>query len=205
MALRGRTLDLKVSDDGVGGATAEGGSGLRGLMDRVEALGGSFELDSPPGGGTRVAASIPLAPWRDAREPFLEFGHDGDEGGGEQLIRLVLEGKKTAAISLARELVLEGGAPRIGQQLPVMDHEDRRWAMVGVGAHRRGAVRPDRLRRGGARHRRVSSIEDWRADQRSFYDGCRDETAVLLGEPGWRLTDEEPMVIVWFRVVDEPA
>ena len=132
VALRGRTLDLEVSDDGVGGATADGGSGLRGLLDRVEALGGSFELDSPPGGGTRVGASIPLAPWRDAREPFLEFGHDGDEGGGEQLIRLVLEGKKTAAISLAREWDLEGGAPRIGQQLPVMDHEDRRWATVEI-------------------------------------------------------------------------
>jgi uncharacterized protein YhfF len=48
----------------------------------------------------------------------------------------------------------------------------------------------------------ISSIDDWRADQRSFYDGCRDETAVLLGEPGWRLTDEEPMVIVWFRLVE---
>ena len=206
VALRGRTLDLTVSDDGVGGATADGGSGLRGLLDRVEALGGSFELDSPPGGGTRVAASIPLAPWRDAREPFLEFGHDGDEGGGEQLIRLVLEGKKTAAISLAREWDLEGGAPRIGQQLPVMDHEDRRWATVEIvriavvpfGQIDSEVVVPETAG--------ISSIEDWRADQRSFYDGCRDETAVLLGEPGWRLTDEEPMVIVWFRLVDaEPA
>ncbi len=151
-------------------------------------------------------ASIPLAPWRDAREPFLEFGHDGDEGGGEQLIRLVLEGKKTAAISLAREWDLEGGAPRIGQQLPVMDHEDRRWAMVEIvriavvpfGQIDSDVVVPETAG--------ISSIEDWRADQRSFYDGCRDETAVLLGEPGWRLTDEEPMVIVWFRLVDaEPA
>ena len=42
----------------------------------------------------------------------------------------------------------------------------------------------------------------WRAIRRSYYDGCRDEIAMLLNEPGWRLTDEEPMVVVWFRVVE---
>jgi len=51
-------LELDVSDDGVGGARANG-SGLLGLSDRVEALGGSFELASPPGGGTRISARIP--------------------------------------------------------------------------------------------------------------------------------------------------
>jgi signal transduction histidine kinase len=50
---------VEVEDDGVGGADAGKGSGLRGLADRVEALGGRFELQSPPGGGTVVRASIP--------------------------------------------------------------------------------------------------------------------------------------------------
>ena len=36
------------------------GSGLRGLADRVEALGGTLQVDSPPGGGTRVTAELPL-------------------------------------------------------------------------------------------------------------------------------------------------
>ena len=53
-------LRIVVADDGVGGATATPGSGLEGLRDRVEALGGRFGLDSPPGGGTRVSAAIPL-------------------------------------------------------------------------------------------------------------------------------------------------
>jgi uncharacterized protein YhfF len=44
--------------------------------------------------------------------------------------------------------------------------------------------------------------EDWRAAQRALYDGCREEMAVLLEEAGWRLTDEEPMVVTWFRLVD---
>jgi PAS domain S-box-containing protein len=55
-----RCLDLSVRDDGVGGADATGG-GLRGLADRVEALGGALTLDSPAGGGTRIRAQIPLA------------------------------------------------------------------------------------------------------------------------------------------------
>jgi signal transduction histidine kinase len=48
-----------VSDDGVGGAEAGRGSGLVGLADRVEALGGRLHVESPPGRGTRLAAEIP--------------------------------------------------------------------------------------------------------------------------------------------------
>ncbi len=50
---------IEVADDGVGGAEAEGGSGLRGLADRVEALGGHLRLDSRIGSGTTVRAEIP--------------------------------------------------------------------------------------------------------------------------------------------------
>jgi signal transduction histidine kinase len=52
---------LTVSDDGVGGADAAQGTGLRGLADRVEALGGHLDIDSPAGRGTRVRAVIPCA------------------------------------------------------------------------------------------------------------------------------------------------
>ena len=51
---------IEVADDGVGGADAAGGSGLRGLADRVAALEGTLTVESPPGGGTRVSAEIPL-------------------------------------------------------------------------------------------------------------------------------------------------
>ena len=52
-------LVVEVADDGVGGADEEGGSGLRGLADRVEALDGRLRVWSPQGGGTRVRAEIP--------------------------------------------------------------------------------------------------------------------------------------------------
>jgi len=51
---------LEISDDGVGGASLDRGSGMRGLADRVDAFGGAFRLDSPSGAGTRLACQIPL-------------------------------------------------------------------------------------------------------------------------------------------------
>jgi PAS domain S-box-containing protein len=56
----GATLRAEIEDDGIGGAEASTGSGLVGLIDRVEALGGRFALDSPPGEGTRIAIELPL-------------------------------------------------------------------------------------------------------------------------------------------------
>jgi signal transduction histidine kinase len=58
---RGDRLVVEVVDDGVGGADTELGSGLRGLADRVEALGGRLRVWTPVGHGTRVQADIPCA------------------------------------------------------------------------------------------------------------------------------------------------
>ena len=52
-------LRLVVVDDGIGGATVAGGTGLIGLTDRVEAQGGTLLVYSPPGAGTRLEAEIP--------------------------------------------------------------------------------------------------------------------------------------------------
>jgi signal transduction histidine kinase len=54
-------LLLSVRDDGVGGADAARGSGIVGLNDRVEALGGRFALESPPGRGTTISVELPIA------------------------------------------------------------------------------------------------------------------------------------------------
>jgi signal transduction histidine kinase len=52
-------LTVEVSDDGVGGADAANGSGLRGLADRIAALDGTLTVESPPGRGTRLHVEIP--------------------------------------------------------------------------------------------------------------------------------------------------
>jgi signal transduction histidine kinase len=57
-----RTLQLEIVDDGIGGATEPADGGLTGLRDRVEALGGRFDVDSPSGHGTRIVAVMPARP-----------------------------------------------------------------------------------------------------------------------------------------------
>jgi signal transduction histidine kinase len=59
-AIDGR-LALRIADDGIGGADRARGTGLRGLADRVETLGGTLRLASAPGEGTELTAEIPLA------------------------------------------------------------------------------------------------------------------------------------------------
>jgi signal transduction histidine kinase len=54
-------LRIEVTDDGIGGASASGGSGLIGLSDRVEAVAGRMYVHSPPGRGTELHAEIPCA------------------------------------------------------------------------------------------------------------------------------------------------
>jgi PAS domain S-box-containing protein len=61
LASRNRSLVLSIRDDGVGGAYRGRGSGLVGLQDRVEALGGTIEIDSSAGCGTCVAVTLPIA------------------------------------------------------------------------------------------------------------------------------------------------
>jgi signal transduction histidine kinase len=55
-------LSVEVVDDGIGGADPSRGSGLSGLADRVAAIDGTLEIDSPPGMGTRLACLIPVPP-----------------------------------------------------------------------------------------------------------------------------------------------
>jgi signal transduction histidine kinase len=57
---RGNELRIEVTDDGIGGADPESGTGLRGLVDRLAALDGTMTIDSPIRGGTRITARIPI-------------------------------------------------------------------------------------------------------------------------------------------------
>jgi signal transduction histidine kinase len=70
-------LRVDVRDDGRGGADPTGGSGLVGLTDRVEALGGRISLHSPPGAGTTVQIVLPLT----APGPPRPLGADSQPPG----------------------------------------------------------------------------------------------------------------------------
>jgi signal transduction histidine kinase len=72
IGLRDGALDVAVADDGRGGADPESGSGLRGLFDRVGAVGGTLEIDSPAGAGTTLTARLPLAAPAPAEDDALD-------------------------------------------------------------------------------------------------------------------------------------
>jgi signal transduction histidine kinase len=76
------SVSVEVSDDGVGGADAARGTGLRGLQDRLAALDGTLWLESPAGGGTRLRAKIPVGKaWSPTAPSSASVSASGDPGG----------------------------------------------------------------------------------------------------------------------------
>jgi signal transduction histidine kinase len=73
IALAGDALVVEVADDGVGGAEVASGSGLRGLEDRLAAVGGTLMVTSPPGGGTCLRATIPASTGDGVPDPSPEL------------------------------------------------------------------------------------------------------------------------------------
>ncbi|HYN56881.1 MAG TPA: ATP-binding protein [Motilibacterales bacterium] len=64
VTVEGNQLSVSVSDDGIGGVDPTAGSGLLGLADRVQSLGGTLRVTSPAGGGTRIVGRMPVDRWR---------------------------------------------------------------------------------------------------------------------------------------------
>lgn len=88
-------------------------------------------------------------------------------------------------MSLAREWDLEGGPPRVGQHLPVMDHTGTRRGtveIVSVTSAPFGEIDGDAV---WAESAGACTPGEWHELQRAFYQSCRGEIALLLGEPGW--------------------
>jgi uncharacterized protein YhfF len=199
---QGPIVICEIDDDGVGGADTAAGSGLAGLADRLTALGGTLKVVSPPGEGTRLHATLPIAGARTAREPFLLFGHEGDGGEGGERLAAILSGRKRVSIQIAREWELEGGLPRIGQQLPLIDYTGTRHGAVEV---ERVSVMPfhevDSSVIAADRTEYPVTIEQWREEVRHFYGLRRESMARLFGEPDWEIRPEEPLAVIWFRVV----
>ena len=194
----------EVADDGAGGADPAAGSGLAGLSGRDRGARRHARRRSARRARARGCGPASRSrPWRTAREPFLEFGHADDGGAGARADR---QG------ALRREDRLDLARPRVGAR---GRHAEDRPAPARHGPprppprHRRG--RPDRghaVRRGrrGLASRstsRASAPTSGAPRQRDYYDRCREQVAALLEEPGWRLTDAEPLVVLRFKLVDD--
>ena len=117
----GDVIRLAVRDDGIGGADPARGSGLVGLHDRVEAIGGTLRVRSRPGEGTTLLAELPAWPGpspasRLDSEIFLLAGPGGPDGGNGGRARTWVPqlGKRALpahAARPARLCLLQGAAP----------------------------------------------------------------------------------------------
>jgi signal transduction histidine kinase len=72
---RNGAIELEIRDDGVGGADPRHGTGMVGLEDRVDTLGGTISFASPPGAGTTIRVKLPAGP-RDEEDPPLIRSHE---------------------------------------------------------------------------------------------------------------------------------
>jgi signal transduction histidine kinase/uncharacterized protein YhfF len=198
----GHAVTVVIRDDGPGGVRPDGGSGVVGLHDRVEALGGTLQIDSPAGEGTVVRATLPLAPARTQRTPFMQIGYMGDEARVEAALEDLRVGRRRAVIAAQREWSLEGGPPAVGSRLDVVDPEGRRRAMVEI--TRTVAVRFGDLDESvvSPSDFAMNSIEELKAAFRRVHEESKVAIAALVDDPDWELTEDEPVVVQWVRVVD---
>jgi hypothetical protein len=170
LSCRSDQVTVEIADDGVGGASLEAGSGLRGLVDRVEALGGELIVSSPHGAGTLVRAELPL---REATEtvpsfparPVADLTAMSTEVSWEPVFVLV-SGEGTAGEEMVSLLGEEYG--------PTAEPEGEWWRVT---------VRPiDQFRRGTIIYRVIQA-------SRTLADRQPDATIYLVTEDGnrWKL------------------
>jgi len=142
-----------------------------------------------------VRATIPLAPVRLPHRPFFQMGAQT-----ERSIERILSGEKTCGISLAREWATEGGPPRLGQIVPVMDADGRHRLDVEVTGLELVAFRDIDAPTYAAAAVDGATVADCQAAVRAFYAGARSALAVLFDAPDWTLEPDEPMVLLRHRV-----
>ena len=117
-------VTVEVSDDGIGGAELNGGTGMQGLADRVGALNGSLAVDSPPGAGTRVTAVIPLSGEHASEEPTARPQVPQQPAGAQPPYppRFV----RRRGWSAGADLGSDGARPALDRLAPARDRPHRR-------------------------------------------------------------------------------
>ena len=161
VSARDGIVTVEVSDDGVGGAELNGGTGMQGLADRVGALNGSLAVDSPPGVGTRVTAVIPLDGEHASEAPTARAAGPATPAGAQPPYppRFV----RRRGWSAGADLGSHGARPALDRLAPARDRPHRRTRRLAHPRHcssrprvappRRRPRDPERLH-----HRRVGGV-----------------------------------------------
>ncbi len=135
----------------------------------------------------------------------MTFGYDGDGGLGDRLVAAVLRGEKTATSSLAVEYLTGDPLPRVGERLPLVDHQG---AVHGTVETTRVTITPlhlvgDDVARDEGEG--FADAADWRRDHVAYWNAIVDLIRAEAGDPDWTLRESEPVVVQWFRLVSPEA
>ena len=199
----GRCAHVSVTDDGAGGASVDEGTGLLGLGARIEALGGTLTVDSPRRRRHAPGRDDPARPMAHAARavPRVRLRRRRRTGRAHASPRCWPASARSRS-SLAREWDLEGGPPRPGQVLPVVDHHGRRHGDGRGRARGRRAVRPGRRgRRPGGRAGRGRLVDAWRERSGASTRAAATRWPCCSASRAGASTGDEPMVITGFRVI----
>lgn len=131
------------------------------------------------------------------------FGYEGDGGLGDRLLAAVLRGEKTATSSLAVEYRSGEPLPRVGERSRLVDHAGRAHGLVETTRVR--IIPLDRVGDDVARDEGEGFVDatDWRRAHVAFWSQVTDLIRDEAGDPRWELRDSEPVVVEWFRLVED--
>ncbi len=135
----------------------------------------------------------------------MTFGYDGDGGLGDRLVAAVLRGEKTATSSLAVEYLAGDPLPRVGERLPLVDHQGAVHGMVETTG---ATIVPLHLVGDDVAHAEgegFADAADWRRAHVAYWEAIVDLIRAEAGDPDWTLRETEPVVVQWFRLVSPEA
>ena len=152
--------------------------------------------------GVNAVSVSPRPPEATGAVRTMSFGYEGDGGLGDRLVAAVLSGAKTATSSLAVEYLSGEPLPRAGEQLELVDHRGRYRGTVEttrVTVVPLSEVGDDIARDEGEG---FADAGEWRTAHELFWHQITDLIQADAGDPNWRLRENEPVVVEWFRLLD---
>ena len=147
-----------------------------------------------PGRGERLTDALPKA----------EFGFPHTDLR-RQLVVAILRGEKTSTTGLLSDYEREGEPiPEVGQRFVVIDENDAEVGVIETTEVRVTTIGEVDLPFAIEEGEGFASVAEWRAAHERFWLSYANETRARLNDPGWRPTDETPIVCERFRLVEPP-
>ena len=131
------------------------------------------------------------------------FGYDGDGGLGDRLLAAVLRGEKTATSSLAVEYLSGEPLPRVGQQSELVDHSGHRHGMIETTQVRIIPLSEVGDDVAGDEGEGFADAAEWRRAHEAFWGEIIEMIRADAGDSTWELRDAEPVVVEWFRLLED--